>query len=150
MTKITTKFILTSHIISVFLVVLSMFRNKWLKFYKILGTFSKFVKPTNKDDITTEFHIFKKWILAIQIRYLITDIITLYSLTYGDETGIIVAQTYITHHLLESIICFFMFRFNKINIFSRVCLVWFVLWFAALRKMGFRPFKIFKTLKLSA
>jgi hypothetical protein len=103
-------FIMVIHIISVFNVILSLIFNNWKNFYNLL--------KLEYEHTINEEQIIKTWILAIQIRHMVSDLLYFYK----------VRNRYIFNHFLESIICAIVFYNNKIFTFSYICLMWAIFW----------------------
>lgn len=89
-----------------------------------------------------ELKILKFWIVAFQCRYILTDSLSIYNMMYNKKHGKILSMHYMYCHFLESVICFFMFRYTKNYAYSYICLVWSMLWYISLRKSFNTTFNI--------
>ena len=108
------KYILTIHILSILNVVSTLIFNNWKNVYISLNNISKL----EKEEEIKEEKIFKMWIIAIQSRYIISDLLYFYK----------VKNRYIFNHFLESIICAIVFYHSKNFTFSYICFMWAVFW----------------------
>jgi len=124
------KILLTLHLISVIGVIYTLTYNSWLTSYIILNKF------LNLEKIISENDILKLWIISIQCRYVITDIMAirmqnphlskkLYSVK---DLNKMLIRRYSAYHCLEGIICLFVFYHQKKYTFSFICFIWSILW----------------------
>ena len=107
-------FIISVHIISTFNVISSLIFNNWINIYILINNLLKLEDTSN----INQEKIFKMWLLSIQCRYIISDLLYFYK----------VKNRYIFNHFLESIICTIIFYQSKNFIFSYICFIWAIFW----------------------
>ena len=124
------KTLLFLHLLSVISVIYSLTYNSWLSHYIMLNKFLNFEKIISENDIL------KLWILSIQCRYVITDIMAIglqnpylskKIYTIKDLNKMLIRR-YSGYHFLEGVICLIVFYFKKKYTFSFICFLWSVLW----------------------
>jgi hypothetical protein len=109
------KLILIIHLISAATVIYSLINNTWINNYIILNNFLNFEEKISENDII------RLWLIAIQCRYVITDIIAI-------KQNKMLIGLYSSYHFLEGIICLLVFYYKEKYVFSLICFVWSCLW----------------------
>ena len=107
-------FILSLHIFSTLNVVSSLIFNNWINIYIAINNLLKLEDTSN----INQEKIFKMWLLSIQCRYIISDLLYFYK----------VKNRYIFNHFLESVICTIIFYQSKNFMFSYICFIWTIFW----------------------
>jgi len=124
------KALLTLHLLSVLGVIYSLVYNSWIGNYKVLNKFLQLEKEISETDII------RLWIISIQCRYVLTDIMALrlqsnvfknkkYSIR---DINRLLIRRYSGYHFLEGVICFFIFYYKEKYLFSLVCFIWSFMW----------------------
>jgi len=122
--------LLTLHLISVIGVIYNLSYNSLITNYIIINKFFNLEKTISENDIL------KLWLISIQCRYVITDIMAIRlqnpSLskkiyTIKDLNKMLVRR-YSAYHCLEGIICMVIFYYQYKYTFSFVCFIWSILW----------------------
>jgi hypothetical protein len=124
------KIMLSVHLLSVIGVIYSLINNSWISNYIILNKFLKIEKKISENDII------RLWIICIQCRYVVTDImaIRLQDTSFRNkkytikELNKMLIRRYSGYHFLEGIICFFIFYYKERYIFSLICFMWSFMW----------------------
>lgn len=109
------KSILIIHLISAASVIYTLINNTWINNYIILNNFLNFEEKISENDII------RLWLIAIQCRYVITDIIAI-------KQNKMLIGLYSSYHFLEGIICLLVFYYKEKYVFSLICFVWSCLW----------------------
>ena len=128
------KILLTLHLISVIGVIYTLTYNSWLTNYIMLNKF------LNLEQIISENDILKLWIISIQCRYIITDIMVIRmqnpylsnKLYTVKDLNKMLVKRYSAYHYLEGIICMIIFHHQRKYTFSFICFIWSILWSFAL------------------
>ena len=128
------KILLILHLISVIGVIYTLTYNSWLTNYIMLNKF------LNLEQIISENDILKLWIISIQCRYVITDIMAIRmqnpylsnKLYTVKDLNKMLVKRYSAYHCLEGIICMIIFHHQRKYIFSFICFIWSILWSFAL------------------
>ena len=124
------KILLTTNLLSVIWVTYSLIYNSWITNYAILNKF------LNLEKIISENDILKLWIISIQCRYIITDIMAiklqnpdLSSRIYTvKDLNKMLVKRYSSYHCLEGLICMVIFYHQSKYNFSFICFIWTILW----------------------
>ena len=118
------------HLVSVIFVIHSLLHNSWAIKYSILNRIFNLEITINENDIL------KIWLMAIQCRYLLTDIMSLqiqnntlrkYTYTTSDINMLLIRR-YSTYHCMEGLICLIIFYYYEKYTFSIICFIWTLLW----------------------
>lgn len=124
------KIMLSLHLISVIGVIHSLVYNSWITNYVELNKFLNIEKEISETDII------RLWIISIQCRYVVTDIMAIRlqdtmfrtkKYTIRDLNKMLIRR-YSGYHFLEGIICLFIFYYKERYVFSLICFMWSFMW----------------------